>query len=245
MAYVQTDTQSRCQVSTTDGRRDGPALSLQSVAHLPLWATNVDTNTNRVTTFLAAHPGQFYCNGCLHIEAVPGLNRPQVARLTRRLCDVKPYRWGKVVCVSCGAVRECIAYGLRRDQLSRAQARQLGATARKRGRPIYENPCLGDCVKAWREGWQGVPLAADEARSRFTSFAAELYDYLVRHDQAEGLKVREITEGFVEQGAVKVSNGLSRLHRKGLVRRMLLKIAGQRHKPQRYRAVRIPAGEGA
>ncbi len=200
----------------------------------------MDTNTNRVTTFLAAHPGQFFCHACLIIEAVPSLNMNQVNNVTRPLRTVKPYRSGRMVCVSCNEVRECIAYGLRRDQLSRTQAQQLGATARKRGRPIYENPCVGDRAEAWREGWQGVPLAADEARSRFTSFAAELYNYLVRHDQAEGLRVREITEGFVEQGAVKVSNGLSHLHRKGLVRRMLPKIAEHRRKPQRYRAVPRP-----
>ena len=35
---------------------------LFGVAHLPFWATNVDTNTDRVTTFLAAHPGTFFCN---------------------------------------------------------------------------------------------------------------------------------------------------------------------------------------
>ncbi len=95
-----------------------PALSLQSVAHLPFWATNVDTNTNRVTTFLAAHPGQFFCNACLSIEVVPGLNITQVNYLTRRLHDVKPYRRGKLVCVSCGEVRECIAYGLRHARRS-------------------------------------------------------------------------------------------------------------------------------
>ncbi len=218
-----------------------PALSLQSVAHLPFWATNVDTNTNRVTTFLAAHPGQFFCNACLSIEVVPGLNITQVNYLTRPLRTVKPYRSGRMVCVSCNEVRECIAYGLRRDQLSRTQAQQLGATARKRGRPIYENPCVGDRAEAWREGWQGVPLAADEARSRFTSFAAELYNYLVRHDQAEGLRVREITEGFVEKGAVKVSNGLSYLYKRGLVRRLLPVMTGQRRRlPQRYRAVPRP-----
>ena len=203
----------------------------------------MDTNVDRVKTFLAAHPGTFFCNACLGIEAVPGLNRLQVNRLTRPLRDARPYRWGKVVCVSCGEVRECIAYGLRRDQLSRTQARQLGATARKRGRPIYENPCLWDRADAWREGWQGVPLAADEARSRFTSFAAELYYYLVRHDQADGLRVREITEGFVEQGAVKVTNGLRHLHKRGLVRRVLPVVTGRRRTPQRYRAVPIPSGE--
>ena len=213
---------------------------------------SVDTNADRVTTFLAAHPGQFFCNECLSIEVVPRLNRIQVNNLTRPLRHVKPYRKGTVVCARCGEVRECIAYGssdlarhgyTRVDHLSRAQARQLGATARRRGRPIYENPCLGDRAEAWRKGWHGVPLAADEARSRFTSFAAELYDYLVRHDQADGLTAREITEGFVEQGAVKVSNGLTHLHRKGLVRRLLSKFPGQRRTPQRYRAVRIPAGE--
>ncbi len=201
----------------------------------------MDTNADRIKTFLAAHPGQFYCDWCLSIEAVPALKRIQVNNLTCPLRDIKPYRRGTVVCISCNEVRECIAYGLRRDQLSRTQARQLGATARKRGRPIYENPCLGDRADAWREGWQGVPLAADEARSRFTSFAAELYNYLVRHDQADGLTAREITEGFVEQGAVKVSGGLNHLHKKDLVRRLLPKVVGQRRTPQRYRAV--PPGE--
>ena len=204
----------------------------------------MDINADRVTTFLAAHPGQFFCHACLSLEAVPSLNATQVNGVTRRLHDVKPYRRGTVVCVSCDEVRECIAYGLRRDnQLSRAEARQLGATARKRGRPIYENPCLGDRADAWREGWQGVPLAADESRSRFTSFGAELYDYLVRHDQADGLTAREITEGFVEQGAAKVSNGLSRLYQRGLVRRLLPVVTGQRRTPQRYRAVPLPPGE--
>ena len=207
-------------------------------------ATHVDTNVERVKTFLAAHPGTFYCNACLSVEIVPGLSKWYVNQLTRRLHDVKPYRRGTVVCVSCDEVRECIAYGLRRDnQLSRAEARQLGATARKRGRPIYENPCRGERADAWREGWQGVPLAADESRSRFTSFGAELYDYLVRHDQADGLTAREITEGFVEQGAAKVSNGLSRLYKKGLVRRLLPTVVGQRRTPQRYRAVPRPSEE--
>ena len=86
------------------------------------------------------------------------------------------------MCVSCNEVRECIAYGLRRDnQLSRTQARQLGSTARKRGRPIYENPCLGDRAEAWREGWQGASAAADRPTLQTGSLAAELYDYLVRH----------------------------------------------------------------
>ena len=208
----------------------------------------MDTNADRVKTFLAAHPDQFYCAACLSIEVVPGLSKIYVNQLTRALRDVKPYRRG-VVCVRCVKVRKCIAYGLsdlaghehtRVDHLSRAQARQLGATARRRGRPIYENPCLGERADAWREGWQGVPLAADEARSRFTSFAAELYDYLVRHDRDDGLTVREITEGFVEQGAVKVSNGLSHLYKRGLVRRLLPKFR-KRRTPQRYRAV--PPGE--
>ena len=39
-------------------------------------------------------------------------------RLTRRLRDVKPYRWGMVVCVSCGEGRECIAYGSRHARRS-------------------------------------------------------------------------------------------------------------------------------
>jgi hypothetical protein len=213
------------------------------LAHRPFWATNVDTNTNRVATFLAAHPGQFYCNGCLRIE-VPVPKPIQVNQLTRALHGVKPYRSGRVVvCVSCDEVRECIAYGLRLDDLSRPQARQLGATARKRGRPIYENPCVGERAKAWREGWQGVPLVADEARSRFTSFGAELYDYLVRHDQDDGLTTAEITAGFDERRSSMVSSGLGHLHKKGLVRRLLPKIAGRRRLPQRYRAVPEPQGE--
>ena len=125
--------------------------------------------------------------------------------------------------------------------MSRAQARQLGATARKRGRPIYENPCLGDRADAWREGWQG-PGAADTSRSPFRgSFPAQLYDYLVRHDRDEGLTAREVTEDFVEQGAAKVSSGLYHLCRRGLVRRMLPVVTGQRRRPQRYRAVPIPS----
>ena len=211
------------------------------MAHLPFWATNVDTNTDRVATFLAAHPGQFYCNACLRIE-VPVPKPIKVNQLIRALHGVNPYRSGRVVCFSCGEVRECIAYGSS-VQVTRAQARQLGATARKRGRPIYENPCRGKLFEAWRKGWQEPSAAADESRLRFTSFAAELYDYLVRHDRDEGLRVREITEGFVEQGALKVSSGLSHLHRKGLVRRMLPKIAEHRRKPQRYRAVPIPPEE--
>ena len=75
----------------------------------------MDTNADRdrVKTFFAAHPGQFFCNACLNIEAVPGLNMTQVNYLTRPFRTVKPYRNGRVVCVSCGEVRECIAYGLR------------------------------------------------------------------------------------------------------------------------------------
>ena len=198
----------------------------------------MDTNADRVTTFFAAHPGQFYCNLCLSIEAVPGLNITQVNHLTRPLRTVKPYRSGRVVCVSCDEVRECIAYGLRRDQLSRTQAQQLGATARKRGRPIYENPCVGDRAEAWRQGWVGASAAAAGARSPLKpgSFAGELYDYLVRHDRDEGLTVREITEGFVERGSAKVNNGVCYLQRKGLVRRLLPKFPGQRRTPQRYRS---------
>ncbi len=85
--------------------------------------------------------------------------------------------------------------GTRADRLSLlAQARRLGATARRRGRPIYENPYRGKRAEAWRKGWEGASAAADEARSRFTSFVAELYDYLVRHDRDDGLTVHEITE---------------------------------------------------
>ena len=71
----------------------------------------MDNNADRVTTFLAAHPGQFYCNECLSIEADPGLNKTQVNRLTHLLRDTTPYRKGEMVCVSCDQVRECIAHG--------------------------------------------------------------------------------------------------------------------------------------
>ncbi len=73
----------------------------------------MDTNVDRVKTFLAAHSGQFYCSGCLRIEIVPGLSKIYVNQLTRRLRNVKPYRSGKMVCFRCGKVRECIAYGSR------------------------------------------------------------------------------------------------------------------------------------
>ncbi len=69
-------------------------------------ATRVDTNVDRVKTFLAAHPGQFCCNGCLSIEVGLGLSKIYVNQLTRRLRDVKPYRSGRVVCFRCGKVRE-------------------------------------------------------------------------------------------------------------------------------------------
>ncbi len=203
----------------------------------------MDTNTDRVATFLAAHPGQFYCNGCLRIE-VPVPKPIQVNQLTRALHGVKPYRSGRVVvCVSCDEVRECIAYGLRLDDLSRPQARQLGATARKRGRPIYENPCRGKLFEAWRKGWQEPSAAADRPPLQPGSFGAELYDYLVRHDQDDGLTTAEITAGFDERRSSMVSSGLGHLHKKGLVRRLLPKIAGRRRLPQRYRAVPRPQGE--
>ena len=78
-------------------------------------ATNVDNSADRVKTFLAAHPGQFYCSGCLSVEAVPGLSRGQVNRLLLPFRDVKPYRRGKVMCVGCDQELECIAYGLSTD----------------------------------------------------------------------------------------------------------------------------------
>ncbi len=78
-------------------------------------ATNVDNSADRVKTFLAAHPGRFYCNGCLRIEAVPSLKRSYVNQLARALRDVKPYRSGRVSCFSCGELRQCIAYGVSTD----------------------------------------------------------------------------------------------------------------------------------
>ena len=73
----------------------------------------MDTNVDRVKTFLAAHSGQCYCSGCLRIEIVPGLSKIYVNQLRRQLRNVKPYRSGKMVCFRCGKVRECIAYGSR------------------------------------------------------------------------------------------------------------------------------------
>ena len=131
----------------------------------------------------------------------------------------------------------------RGGRLSVTQLRRLGATARRRGHPIYENPYLGDSADAWREGWEG---ASDGSRSplRSGSFMAELYHYLVRCDRDDGLTQREITDGLVERGLVKVGSGLNHLHKKGLVRRLLPKIVGQRRMPQRYRAVPRQPGAG-
>ena len=98
--------------------------------------------------------------------------------------------------------------GTRSDRLSLlALARRLGATARRRGHPIYENPYRGKRADAWREGWQGVTRAGDRPRPHFQrgSFAAELYDYLVRHDRDDGLMVRELAEAFVERDSATVN----------------------------------------
>ncbi len=94
--------------------------------------------------------------------------------------------------------------------------------------------------RIWYEVSKG---AADEARSRFTSFVAQLYDYLVRHDRDDGLTVHEITDGLLEQDSAPVHKGLYDLYRKGLVRRLLPLVTGQRRTPQRYRAVPIPPEE--
>ena len=168
----------------------------------------------------------------------------KVNQLIRALHGVTPYRSGRVVCFSCGEVRECIAHGLRRDQLSRTQARQLGATARSRGRPIYENPYRLTYADAWRKGWHGASGGADRPLFQPGSFGAELYDYLVRHDQDEGLTAREITDGLVERDSAAVNSGLYHLYRRGLVRRLLPLVTGQRRLPRRYRAVPRPPGVG-
>jgi hypothetical protein len=125
------------------------------------------------------------------------------------------------------------------DRLS--EARQLGATARSRGRPIYENPYRLKYADAWRKGWQGASAAADRPLVQTGSFAAELYDYLVRHDRDDGLTVHEITDGLVDRDSAPVHKGLYRLYRRGLVQRLLPLVTGQRRTPQRYRAV--PPGE--
>ncbi len=75
-------------------------------------------------------------------------------------------------------------------------------------------------------------------------FGAELYDYLVRHDQDEGLTAREITDGLVERDSAAVNSGLYHLYRRGLVRRLLPLVTGQRRLPRRYRAVPRPPGVG-
>ena len=76
------------------------------------------------------------------------------------------------------------------------------------------------------------------------SFAAELYDYLVHHDRDDGLTVREVADGFVEQSSDAVVNSLCHLQQRGLVRRLLPTVVGRRHTPQRYRAVPLPPGGG-
>ena len=136
--------------------------------------------------------------------------------------------------------------GTRADRLSLlAQARRLGVTARRRGHPIYENPYRGTRADAWREGWQGVTRVGNRSRPHFQrgSFAAELYDYLVCHDRDDGLTVREITEGFVERDSATVNSWLYRLYRRGLLRRLLPLVVGQRRAPQRYRALPTPRGD--
>ena len=128
-----------------------------------------------------------------------------------------------------------------RDRPSVTELRRLGATARRRGHPIYENPYLGERADAWREGWQGAS-SGSRSRLRSGSFIAELYDSLVRDDRDDGLMVREITAGVCEQDSAPVQKGLYRLYRRGLVKRVLPVVTGQRRTPQRYRAVPIPPG---
>ena len=145
---------------------------LRSVATSRFSATRVDINPDRVTTFLAVHPGQFFCNECL-IEAVPGLNRPQVTRLTRRLRDVKRYRWGKVVCVNCGEVRECIAYGssdLARHGYTRAQGRgSFGVLTRPSHSARPDHPGVQSADQREQAGdAQGLVQAHVDKRRRYT-----------------------------------------------------------------------------
>ena len=133
---------------------------------------NFGTLRDRVTTFLAVHPGQFFCNECL-IEAVPGLNRPQVTRLTRRLRDVKRYRWGKVVCVNCGEVRECIAYGssdLARHGYTRAQGRgSFGVLTRPSHSARPDHPGVQSADQREQAGdAQGLVQAHVDKRRRYT-----------------------------------------------------------------------------
>ncbi len=135
--------------------------------------------------------------------------------------------------------------GTRADRLSLlAQARRLGATARRQGRPIYENPYRLTYADAWRKGWHGASGGADRPLFQPGSFGAELYDYLVRHDQDEGLTAREITDGLVERDSAAVNSGLYHLYRRDLVRRLLPLVTGQRRLPRRYRAVPRPPGVG-
>ena len=63
----------------------------------------------------------------------------------------------------------------------------------------------------------------------------------MRHDRDDGLTVHEITDGLLEQDSALVHEGLYHLCRKGLVRRLLPKVVGQRRTPQRYRAVFMPS----
>ena len=135
--------------------------------------------------------------------------------------------------------------GTRADRLSLlVQARRLGATARRQGRPVYENPYRLTYADAWRTGWHGASGGADRPLFQPGSCVAKLYDYLVRHDQDMGLMLREITDGFEQRGSTVVNAGLYHLYRRGLVRRLLPLVTGQRRAPQRYRAVPLPPGVG-
>jgi hypothetical protein len=67
-------------------------------------------NTDRVKTFLTAHPGRFFCNRCLN-EAIFLLGLHQVSHVTKPLRVVIPYRHGKMICTRCRGDRECTAYG--------------------------------------------------------------------------------------------------------------------------------------
>ena len=173
---------------------------LRSVATSRFSATRVDTNADRVTTFLAAHPGQFYCNACLGIEAVSGLSKIYVNQLTRALRDVKPYRRGKVVCVRCGEVHECIAYGssdlarhghTRVDHLSLPEARRLGSVGVRSTRTRI----VGDMRRHGGRAGRGHPVwsAGPDLRSsrvRSAPSSTTIWCVMTRTRDSHGVRSR-------------------------------------------------------
>ena len=65
---------------------------------------------NLIETFLADHPGRFYCNRCLSDELLV-FSASRANQTTRFLRSIPPYRHGKMICARCRTDRQCLAYG--------------------------------------------------------------------------------------------------------------------------------------